>query len=63
VDDRSGVVKESTLRLSLFKLREFHRTHATPLEQTVADMNEAFGWLPNGAYVEATKVESQSSEA
>jgi len=25
----------------LFKLREFHRTHATPLAETVADMNEA----------------------
>jgi transposase len=39
----------------LFKLREFHRTHATPLAETVADMNEAFGWLPNGAYAEEAK--------
>lgn len=39
----------------LFKLCEFHRTHATPVEQTVADMNEAFAWLPKGTYAEEAK--------
>jgi len=34
----------------LFKLREFHRTHHSTPEQTVADMTEAFAWLPKSAY-------------
>lgn len=34
----------------LYKLREFHRTHGSDLEQTVADMNEAFAWLPKSTY-------------
>lgn len=36
----------------LLKLREFHRTHGTSLERTVADMNEAFKWLPKSTYAE-----------
>lgn len=39
----------------LFKLREFHRTHHTPLEQTVRDMTEAFVWLPKSSYAEEAK--------
>ncbi|MCO8123927.1 transposase [Stieleria sp. TO1_6] len=34
----------------LFKLHEFHRTHRTPLDITVADMNEAFKRLPTAVY-------------
>lgn len=34
----------------LLKLREFHRTRGTSLIQVVADMNEAFQWLPNSTY-------------
>ena len=39
----------------LFKLREFHRTHGTPLEQTVADMNEAFAGLPQSSHAAEAK--------
>lgn len=39
----------------LFKLREFHRTHGTPLEVTVADMNAAFEWLPHASHAEEAK--------
>lgn len=39
----------------LFKLREFHRTHGTSLDATVADMNAAFEWLPKAAYAEEAK--------
>jgi transposase len=39
----------------LFKLREFHRTHGTPLDATVADMNAAFEWLPKSTYAEEAK--------
>lgn len=39
----------------LLKLREFHRTHHTPLEQTVRDMNEAFAWLPKTSYASEAK--------
>jgi transposase len=39
----------------LFKLREFHRTHHSPLEQTVRDMNEAFVWLPKSSYADEAK--------
>ena len=34
----------------LYKLREFHRIHHTPLEQTVLDLNAAFEWLPKSTY-------------
>ena len=34
----------------LYKLREFHRAHLTPIEQAVVDLNEAFNWLPKSAY-------------
>jgi transposase len=39
----------------LMKLREFHRTHQTPIDQTVEDMNEAFKWLPKSAYASEAK--------
>ena len=39
----------------LFKLREFHRTHGTTLEATVADMNAAFEWLPKATHAEEAK--------
>ncbi len=39
----------------LFKLREFHRTHHSPPEQTVRDLNEAFAWLPKSAYADEAK--------
>ncbi|QDV45480.1 hypothetical protein Enr13x_53590 [Stieleria neptunia] len=39
----------------LFKLREFHRKHGTPLDATVADMNEAFKWLPKATHGEESK--------
>jgi transposase len=39
----------------LFKLREFHRVHSTPLDQSVADMNEAFKWLPKSTYQSEAK--------
>ncbi len=39
----------------LLKLREFHRTHHSTLEQTVVDMNEAFAWLPKSSYAAEAK--------
>ena len=39
----------------LYKIREFHRTHHSPVEQTVRDMNEAFAWLPKSSYAEEAK--------
>lgn len=36
----------------LDKLREFHRLHATPLDLTIRDMNQALNWLPKATYVE-----------
>ena len=39
----------------LDKLREFHRLHKTPVEQTVRDMQEAFNWLPKSTYAEEAK--------
>ncbi len=39
----------------LAKLREFHRLHHTPIEQTVADMNEAFRWLPQSIHASEAK--------
>jgi transposase len=46
----------------LFKLREFHRTHHTPLEQTVADMNEAFAWLPKSTHAAEAKPLSELAQ-
>ena len=46
----------------LSKLREFHRSHGTSLEQTVADMNEAFTWLPPSSYAEEAKQLSQLAQ-
>lgn len=34
----------------LDKIREFHRSHATPINQVVQDMEEAFKWLPKSVY-------------
>ena len=34
----------------LVKLQEFHRLHATPIDQTIRDLHEAFAWLPKSAY-------------
>ena len=39
----------------LAKLREFHRTHHTPTEQVVTDMNEAFHWLPQSTHASEAK--------
>ncbi|KAA1262484.1 Transposase [Rubripirellula obstinata] len=39
----------------LLKLREFHRTHKTTLEQTVVDLNEAFTWLPKSTHAAEAK--------
>jgi len=46
----------------LWKLREFHRSHGTSLEQTVVDMNEAFKWLPPSTYAEEAKTLSQLAQ-
>lgn len=39
----------------LLKLREFHRVHKTPLEKCVADLHEAYRWLPKSAYQSEAK--------
>ena len=39
----------------LFKLREFHRVHKTPLENCIADLQEAFTWLPKSSYSSEAK--------
>jgi hypothetical protein len=39
----------------LAKLQEFHRLHHTPIETSVADLNEAFKWLPKSSYVAEAK--------
>ncbi|TWT84070.1 Transposase [Planctomycetes bacterium CA13] len=39
----------------LWKLQEFHRTHGTPIEQSIVNMQEAFVWLPKSAYAEEAK--------
>ena len=39
----------------LFKLREFHRTHKTPVQEIVRDMNEAFAWLPKSSHATEAK--------
>ena len=46
----------------LFKLREFHRTHGTTLEATVADMNAAFEWLPKATHAEEAKPLAEISD-
>ena len=35
--------------------QEFHRLHASPLDQAILDLNEAFAWLPKSAYAEEAK--------
>ena len=47
----------------LFKLREFHRTHRAPLDTTVADMNEAFKWLPKAVYSDEAKLLAELARA
>lgn len=39
----------------LTKLREFHRTHQTPIDQTAEGLNEAFRWLPKSTYASEGK--------
>jgi transposase len=39
----------------LFKLREFHRVHKSPLTDCIADLQEAFQWLPQSAYASEAK--------
>lgn len=39
----------------LFKLREFHRGHQTPLTECIADLQEAFKWLPKSSYASEAK--------
>ena len=39
----------------LLKLREFHRLHHTPIERTIADMNEAYHWLPQSTHTSEAK--------
>ncbi len=39
----------------LSKMQEFHRLHHTPIDQTLRDLNEAFGWLPKSAYAAEAK--------
>lgn len=34
----------------LFKLREFHRLHHTPIGQSIRDLNEAYVWLPKSEH-------------
>ena len=46
-----GVNREAIL----FKLREFHRVHGSPIQQAVADMTETFQWLPKSTYASEAK--------
>ena len=39
----------------LAKLQEFHRLHASPLDQAIRDLHEAFAWLPKSAYAAEAK--------
>lgn len=39
----------------LGKLQTFHQKHQTPISQSVAELNEAFAWLPKSAYTEEAK--------
>lgn len=36
----------------LAKIREFHRDHMTPLDQTIRDMSQALEWLPTATFGE-----------
>ena len=36
----------------LARLQEFNRLHATPIDQTIRDLHEAFAWLPKSAEAE-----------
>jgi transposase len=36
----------------LAKLQAFHRLHATPLDQTIRDLEAAYAWLPKSTYAE-----------
>ncbi len=46
----------------LLKLREFHRTHHTLLDQAVADLNEAFTWLPKSTHAAEAKPLSELAQ-
>ena len=39
----------------LAKLQEFHRLHHTPIDQAIADLNEALTFLPKSAYAAEAK--------
>ena len=39
----------------LAKLQAFHQNHQTPITQSVAELGEAFGWLPKSAYANEAK--------
>lgn len=39
----------------LAKLQEFHRLHASPLDQAIRDLHEALAWLPKSAYAAEAK--------
>ena len=39
----------------LAKLQEFHRLHASPLDQAIRELHEAFAWLPKSAYAAEAK--------
>ncbi|MEO9590992.1 IS110 family transposase [Rhodopirellula bahusiensis] len=39
----------------LSKLQAFHQNHQTPITQSVAELNEAFAWLPTSSYAAEAK--------
>ncbi|TWU59826.1 hypothetical protein Poly51_00990 [Rubripirellula tenax] len=39
----------------LSKLQAFHQNHQTPISQSVAQLGEAFAWLPKSSYAEEAK--------
>lgn len=39
----------------LFKLREFHRLHHTPVGEAICDLHEAFVWLPKSEHAAEAK--------
>jgi hypothetical protein len=39
----------------LLKIREFHKAHLTPPDQTIRDMYEALNWLPKSTYADEAK--------
>jgi len=39
----------------LAKLQTFHQNHQTPITQSVAELNDAFAWLPKSSYAQEAK--------